>query len=277
MRSAGPLTLAAQGGSSNKNVVTIFELLRRSVSCLSSMVHPTRDFEPTLGVIFDGDDTLWSSERLYDDARSRARLIVSGSGLDGALWEERERLLDVQNVAKFKYSIERFPTSCFQAYEELCVSERLPIDSAIADQIRKTAQSVFECDPPIMTGARETLALLRSRGARLALLTKGDYELQRRRVERSGLREFFHVIKIVPEKSPEVIGEVVAALGVSTASAWMVGNSMRSDVFPAMNAGLRAVRIPAHVWEHERSHDHITIGSVITTSHLTDVPALISK
>jgi putative hydrolase of the HAD superfamily len=240
------------------------------------MVQPTRDFQPTLGVIFDGDDTLWSSERLYDDARSQARLIVSKSGLDGAMWEERERLLDVQNVAKFKYSVQRFPTSCVQAYEELCLTQERSIDSAIANQIRKTARSVFECDPPIMAGARETLALLRSRGARLALLTKGDYDLQLRRIERSGLREFFDVIRIVPEKSPEIIREIVAALGVDASSAWMVGNSVRSDVVPAMSAGLRAVRIPAHVWEHERTHDHITPEGVITTSHIADVPALIS-
>jgi putative hydrolase of the HAD superfamily len=101
--------------------------------------------------------------------------------------------------------------------------------------------------------------------------------LQSRRIEQSGLREFFHVIRIVPEKSPGIIREVVAALGVDAASAWMVGNSMRSDVVPAVDAGLRAVRIPAHVWEHERTHDHLTHEGVITTSHLVDVPALISK
>jgi putative hydrolase of the HAD superfamily len=241
------------------------------------MVNSVCGLRPILGVIFDGDDTLWSSEQLYDAARSRARLIVSKSGLNGAQWEERERIIDVQNVSRFRYSMERFPTSCVQAYEELCLSEERPINRTITEQIQKTAQSVFECDPPNVAGARETLDILRSRGARLALLTKGDYELQCRRIERSGLREFFDVIRIVPEKSPEIIREVVAALGVDAGSTWMVGNSMRSDVVPAVSAGLRAVRIPAHVWEHERTHDHISPAGVITTSHLAAVPALISR
>jgi putative hydrolase of the HAD superfamily len=240
------------------------------------MVHPTRASQATLGVIFDGDDTLWSSERLYDDARSRARLIIEECGLDGAQWEERERLLDVQNVAKFRYSTERFPTSCVQAYEELCLTNKRTVDRAIVEQIRKTARSVFEREPPLVAGARETLALLRSRGTRLALLTKGDHKLQLRRIKHSGLRELFHVIRIVPEKSPEVIREIVAALGVDAGSAWMVGNSMRSDVLPARSAGLRVVRIPAHVWEHERTHDDVTVGGVITTSHLANVPDLIT-
>jgi putative hydrolase of the HAD superfamily len=243
---------------------------------MNSMVHPARDLRLPLGVIFDGDDTLWSSEQLYDEARSRARLIVEECGLDGARWEERERLIDVENVVKLQYSVERFPTSCVQAYEELCRTNGCLVDGEIAEQIRTTARSVFESEPPVVAGARDTLTLLRSRGARLALLTKGDYDLQCRRIERSGLREFFDVIRIVPEKSPEIIREVVAALGVDASSTWMVGNSMRSDVVPAMRAGLRAVRIPAHVWEHERSHDHIAPDGVITTSHLVDVPALIS-
>jgi putative hydrolase of the HAD superfamily len=151
----------------------------------------------TLGVIFDGDDTLWSSEQLYDEARSKARFIVSKSGLDGGQWEERERIVDVENVAKFRYSLQRFPSSCVQAYEELCVQKERPVDRQIAEQILRTARSVFERDPPLVPGAVETLALLRSRGIRLALLTKGDYELQSRRIEQSGLREFFHVIRIV--------------------------------------------------------------------------------
>lgn len=230
-----------------------------------------------LGVIFDGDDTLWSTEQLYDDARARSRLIVSKSGLDGARWEERERLIDVQNVAKLGYSTERFPTSCVQAYEELCLSEGRASDTAIVEQIRKTAQSVFESDPLLVPGAKETLALLRSKGVRLALLTKGDHQLQSRRIDRSGLREYFDVIRIVPEKSSRIIRKMVAALGVHVDSAWMVGNSMRSDVFPAMKAGLRAVQIPAHVWEYERTDDHIAADGVITTSHLADIPSLITK
>ncbi len=229
-----------------------------------------------LGVIFDGDDTLWSTEYLYDDARSRARLIVSKSGLDGARWEERERLIDVQNVAKFGYSTERFPTSCVQAYEKLCLCAGRTVDTATVERIRRTAQSVFERNPPLVPDAKETLALLSAKGVRLALLTKGDHQLQSRRVDRSGLREFFNVIRIVPEKSPRIIREVVAALGVDVGSAWMVGNSMRSDVFPARKAGLRAVQIPAHVWEYERTEDHIAADGVVPTSHLADIPALIT-
>jgi len=117
---------------------------------------------------------------------------------------------------------------------------------------------------------------LRAKGARLALLTKGDHELQLRRLQRSGLRDLFDVIRVVPEKSPAIIRDVVSALGVDVGCAWMVGNSIRSDVLPAIDAGLRAVWIDAHVWEYERNHDHVEIDGVIAASQLTDIPGLIA-
>lgn len=230
-----------------------------------------------LCVVFDGDDTLWSTEQLYDDARSRAAHVVAEAGLDPATWEERERRIDVCSVAKLGYSTERFPTSCIQAYEDLCRSTGRAVDPAIIERIRGAAESVFERDATVVPGARETLRLLRARGARLALLTKGNRELQLRRLERSGLRDLFDVIQIVPEKSPAIIRDVVTALGADVGSAWMIGNSMRSDVLPAIHAGLRAVWIDAHVWEHERTSDTAEAEGVITAARLADIPALISS
>jgi len=230
-----------------------------------------------LGVVFDGDDTLWSTEQLYDDARSRARDVVVQSGIDGATWEECERRIDVQNVDGYGYSTERFPSSCVQAYEELCRRTGRAADADTVNRVRDAARSAFERDPPLVSGAKETLTLLRASGARLALLTKGDVKLQSRRIERSGLRGLFDVIQIVPDKSPAVIREVVAALGVDVDSAWMVGNSMRSDMLPAIDAGLRVVQIPAHVWEYERTCDHVADDRVITASRLADVPPLITR
>ena len=228
-----------------------------------------------LGIVFDGDDTLWSTERLYDDARANARRVVTESGLDGAKWEELERRIDVENVATIGFSTERFPTSCVQAYEETSRNEARFPDPGVARRVRQAARSVFDLDPPVISGAREMLTDLRAKGIRLALLTKGDRELQLRRIQRSGLSDLFDVIEVVSEKSPATILAVVARLGIDVESACMVGNSIRSDVLPALNAGLRAVWINAHVWEYERASDHLADGRVITLSSLADIPRVI--
>lgn len=228
-----------------------------------------------LAVVFDGDDTLWHTERLYDDARQAAAEVVHAAGVDPSAWEAIQRRVDVENVATLGHSAQRFPASCVQAYEELCLVHRQAPDPAVSEQVRRVARSVFENDAPVVAGAKATLLLLRARGARLALLTKGDPEVQRRRIDRSGLRDLFDTVLIVPDKSPEVFRDVVASLGSDVDSAWMVGNSIRSDVLPALAAGLRSIWIDAHVWEYERAHDHLVDDRVIQATALADLPELL--
>jgi putative hydrolase of the HAD superfamily len=222
-------------------------------------------------IVFDGDDTLWSTEPLYDRARDEARTEVVRSGLDGAEWEQLERKIDVENVRHFGFSIERFPTSCVQAYEAMARARGVPADPEVRERVRSAARSVFSQDPPLLPGARETLQCLRARGVKLALLTKGDHELQERRVQRSGLADLFDVIHIVAEKPPTKFRDIVTALEVQPNDAWSVGNSVRSDILPAVEAGLRAVWIDAHVWEHERFNGTFTHEQVLVVDDISRV------
>lgn len=222
-------------------------------------------------IVFDGDDTLWHTEWLYDDARQRAREILEAAGLDGARWEARERLIDVENVARFGHGPERFPTSCVEAYEEICATTGRPLDEDVKAAIHAAAQAVFTRRAPLVEGAQETLATLRSRGVRLALLTKGDRAIQRSRIEQSGLGPMFDLIEIVEEKTPESIVEVLKRLGVPPAASLSVGNSVRSDVLPSIAAGVTPVWVDAHVWEYERDHGPLPTQGVIRKEDLSDV------
>jgi putative hydrolase of the HAD superfamily len=225
----------------------------------------------TAAVVFDGDDTLWSTEPLYDEARDAARAEVVRAGFDGDEWERLERRFDVENVRHLGFSIERFPTSCVQAYEAIARQSRVPVNEDVRERVRAAARRVFNQDPPLVPGAKETLRALRARGVRLALLTKGDPDVQKRRVEHSGLANMFDVIHIVPEKPAAAFLEIVAELEVEPKDAWSVGNSVRSDILPAIEAGLRAVWIDAHVWEHERFDGMFSHDQAIAVTNLADV------
>jgi putative hydrolase of the HAD superfamily len=203
-------------------------------------------------IVFDGDDTLWLTEPLYDAARQQARAVVERAGLDGGRWEELERQRDVDNVARFGHGLERFPMSCVGAYVSLCSEAGREVDAAVADAVAAAARTVFEEPAPLMPHARETLSALRARGLKLALLTKGDRSLQRRRIDQSGLASFFDVIEVVDEKTPATIAGVLAELDVAPQAALSVGNSVRSDVLPSLAAGVQPIWIDAHVWEYER-------------------------
>jgi putative hydrolase of the HAD superfamily len=219
-------------------------------------------------IVFDGDDTLWETEQLYDQARHGARGVVEAAGLDGAQWEALERELDVANVARFGHDPIRFPTSCVEAYEALCAATNREPDGIVAEQVRDQAQTVFERLAPLLPHAAEVLERARARGVKLALLTKGDAAVQRGRIAQSGLADLFDVIAIVADKTPETIALVLAELGTAPSRTLSVGNSVRSDVIPALAAGLQPVWIDAHVWEYERRHDDIGDANVIELPHL---------
>src|SRR3984885_14743439 len=226
-------------------------------------------------IVFDGDDTLWSTECLYDTARDSARKVVTDAGFDGVAWEELERLIDVRNVDALGFSAERFPTSCAQAYEELCRRQSLSPNPAIIMRIQQAARSVFELEAPLVLNVRETLRGLRAQGMGLALLTKGDPEIQARRIENSGLRDFFEVVEIVPEKNASVIRSVVDRLGVGVEHALMVGNSVQSDLIPAIEAGLQVMWVNAHVWEYERVGNHLAGDRFTSLPSVADITSVI--
>lgn len=224
-------------------------------------------------IVFDGDDTLWSTEELYDSARARAAALVASAGLDAAEWERIERELDVKSVETHGFSPERFPRSCVMAYEAVCEREGRAIDADLLEAIRDAARSVFSARPRLKPGAASVLQRLRKHGYLLALLTKGAHDVQWSRIEASGLKPHFDVVSVVESKSPEDVLEVLSRLGVESRNAWMVGNSVRSDILPALEAGLRVAWIDAHVWEHERSHDHLVDERVLVCNNLSEFSA----
>jgi putative hydrolase of the HAD superfamily len=227
-------------------------------------------FNVSQAIVFDGDDTLWRTEPLYDDARQRARGVVEGAGLDGSEWETLERRLDVENVARLGHGVTRFPTSCVEAYEQLCSEQGRPIAPDVSEQIWDAASTAFTEPAPLVPGARNVLEALRWRGLRLALLTKGDPELQRRRIEQSGLVDLFDVVEVVEEKTPAAYQHVLSELGVPASAALGVGNSVRSDVLPSLAAGVQPIWIDAYVWEYERSEGELD-PRVIAISDLADL------
>lgn len=230
----------------------------------------------SVGVIFDGDDTLWETEWLYDDARAQARSIVEAAGFDGERWEQLERRIDVENVERLGHSPTRFPTSCVEAYEALALAEQSPVDATTRKQIERAARSVFTRPAPVMPHALEALTELRNRGLRLGLLTRGAPAVQRMRLEQSGLTHLFEVVEIVDRKTPGSFRSTLGRLGLTPGSTLSVGNSIRSDVLPSLAAGVRPIWIDAHVWEYEQRHGGVPDGA-IELEDLSRLPAIVAK
>ena len=120
-------------------------------------------------------------------------------------------------------------------------------------QMLSLGEKVRQMPIEYLPGVRETLSVLRER-RRLILFTKGDYSEQSDKVERSGARAFFHEVEVTAEKREGDYHRLIEQHAIVRESSWMVGNSVRSDINPALKAGLGAVFIPhPQTWslEHE--------------------------
>lgn len=223
-------------------------------------------------LVFDGDDTLWFVEVLYDEARAEARGVVERAGLDGAEWDRRQRRIDVENVTRMGLSPDRFPKSCVDAYGSIAIESSSAIDAAVKAAVEDAARRVFERVAPLSPDAVGVLTEL-SADYRLALLTKGDEGVQRKRIADSGLEGFFEVVAIVADKDRAAFRSILGAALVTPDHAWSIGNSIPSDINPAIEVGMSGIWIDAHVWEHERRELVTTAGQVIEVQRLSEVPA----
>ena len=121
-----------------------------------------------------------------------------------------------------------------------------------------------------MPAARSILERLKSR-YRLVLLTQGDQAVQEKRIAESGLADLFERTEIVSRKTVDVLRRLLRELEADPAETWFVGNSIASDVNPAVSAGLHAVWVDAHVWEHERREGLLRSTLVHPAKKLEDV------
>jgi putative hydrolase of the HAD superfamily len=228
-------------------------------------------------IVFDGDDTLWVSEPLYDEARQAARRIVESIGLSGARWEELQRVIDVENVKHFGLSAERFPTSCVQAYEALLSETN---DTHLVPEtrklIREAANTVFEQPAPLAEGAVDVLDELRT-FHQLALLTQGDPKIQRRRIDQSGLEDFFDLNVGVTRKDQAIFRRLLHHFDADPSRSWSVGNSLASDINPALGLGMCAIWVVGHVWEYEQREQIPAQGELFEVRTIRHVPSIITS
>ncbi len=205
-------------------------------------------------LLFDADDTLWENNIYFE--RAIAAFI---SYLDHRVHSDEEvrarlNVCERATIAQHGYGVQSFRRSLIACFEQLSDTPATP---GLRDQhharIVAFADSIASTEIELLPGVEATLSDLRQRH-RLILVTKGNLEEQSGKVERSGLRGFFSAIEILPEKTAAAYRSLVAHHSCDSTTTWMIGNSPKSDINPALAAGLNAVFIPhAFTWvlEHE--------------------------
>jgi putative hydrolase of the HAD superfamily len=215
--------------------------------------------------LFDLDDTLIANQHQYDHAKiALAEFLFEVIGYKAPDLQSIINLQtdkDVKLVKEAGFGMNRFPTSFQQTYDEICKQLGLPVNEEHRQITYQLGMLAFDekrwKEQGLLEGAEETLQFLLGQEDELLLLTKGDQQVQERKIEIYQLNRFFNPenMHIVPQKNKEVIERV---LGVRPkANSFSVGNSIRSDVEPSLAAGLKVIYIPCETWQYERDHQGI--------------------
>lgn len=224
-------------------------------------------------VAFDGDDTLWHSEAEYIATQDRLRALVApyvdADELDARLLE-RERA----NLVRFGYGVKGFALSMIETAIE--VSEgRIPAHDL--GTIVDWAKVMLDHPVDLLDGVRDTIEALHDR-YQLMIITKGDLAHQESKVARSGLVELFWRIEIVAEKNADTYRRIFDTHDIDAGHFVMIGNSVRSDVLPVIEAGAQAVHVPYHTtWELEHAEPDRTASGYWELEHIRDCPDLVKR
>jgi putative hydrolase of the HAD superfamily len=201
-------------------------------------------------LLIDADDTLWENNIYFE--RAIERFISFLNHHEFSPPQVRNVLNDVERecIVTHGYGLHSFANALVNTFERL---SPIPVTAKVHEEIRGFAGSIENHPIELLPEVRETLEYLATRH-RLIVVTKGALQEQSGKIERSGLRDYFDAVEIVPEKHAVAYTAVVKKHSLHSASTWMVGNSPRSDINPAIAAGLHAVFIPhGDTWilEHE--------------------------
>jgi len=202
-------------------------------------------------LLIDADDTLWENNVYFE--RAIASFISFLNHQEYSPDEVRQVLNDVEreSIVTHGYGLHSFAHSLVRTFERLAVE---PLTPALKETIHGFAHTIPTHPMEIIRDVPETLEYLSERHS-LMLVTKGAHAEQTGKIERSGLKRYFTAIEIVAEKDETIYRKIATEYALARETTWMVGNSPKSDINPALLAGLNAVLVPhgsTWVLEHDQ-------------------------
>ena len=219
-------------------------------------------------LLIDADDTLWENNIYFERAFDEFVGFLDHSSMTPRQVRDVLDQIEETNNKIHGYGSANFARNLRQCYQRLAEREVREEDLRIAMGF---AERILECPMEVIEGVPETLEYLSARHD-LTLFTKGHPEEQKLKIGRSGLGGFFGHTAIVKEKDAMAYGQLVEERGMDRERTWMIGNSPKSDINPALEAGLNAVFVPhAHTWILEKQDLRPGKGRLLVVKEFADL------
>jgi len=217
-------------------------------------------------LLIDADDTLWENNIYFERAIAAFISFLDHKQYSPAEVRRTLNAVERENILAHGYGLSSFTRSLVDCFERLSPA---PVTQDKRDRIRGFAQAIAEQEIELLPGVKETLADLSGRH-HLILMTKGNHAEQADKLARSGLAPYFAAVEIAAEKDPPTYRAVIARHELKPHTSWMIGNSPKSDINPALAAGLHAVFLfHKDTWVLE----HAAVDAAPEGQHLIELDA----
>jgi len=229
---------------------------------------------PELTVIgFDADDTLWHHERFYQLTQQRFAELLRDYA-DAHHLDEHLLAAERRNVGHYGFGVKGFTLSMIETAVEITDGK---VPGTVIGQIIEAGRDMLRHPIEPLPHAAETLGAL-SADHKLVLITKGELLDQERKLATSGLGDHFAAVEIVSDKTPDVYARIFARHGDGASRAMMIGNSLSSDIVPALRAGAWAVHVPSsYNWALDAHDEPIPDPRFRLIRDLSGVPPIIAE
>lgn len=221
----------------------------------------------------DADDTLWHNETLFRLTQARFYDLLSDVA-DQVTLETKLAETEKRNLRLYGYGVKGFTLSMIETAMELTGGEAPP---RVVREILAAGRSMLTEPVEPLPGVEDALAALSER-YRLVLITKGDLLHQEQKLAASGLGDLFVAVEIVSEKDASTYEGVFRRHGTGAGQGAMCGNSLRSDVLPALEAGAWAAHVPYEItWAHEMADAPLDHPRFAELASISELPAWLDQ
>lgn len=222
---------------------------------------------------FDADDTLWQNETFFRLTQERFLQVLQDHA-DPHQLRERLEAAERRNLDYYGFGVKGFTLSMIETAVEV-TEGRIP--ARVIGDLVAMGRQLLEHPMELLPHARATVTVL-AQDYRLVLITKGDLLHQERKLAQSGLGDLFDGVEIVSDKTEATYRAAFARHGTGADQAMMVGNSLKSDVIPALTAGAWGVHVPhEHEWAYEAARAPTDHRRFHVIADLGDLPALVER
>ena len=219
------------------------------------------DYQNIKVIGFDADDTLWVNETYFREAELEFAKLLSkyetANKIDQELFKK-----EIGNLPLYGYGVKAFVLSMVECALEL---SNHGVSSKTVEAILNIGKDMLNKPVELLDGVEAVLQKL-SKNYRLILATKGDLLDQERKLEKSGLSNYFHHIEVLSDKKEPNYSKLLKHLDIKPSEFLMIGNSLKSDILPLVNIEAQAIHVPFHTtWAHEMVTEKETNGKQYKT------------